>query len=72
MNPMAMVLAVQMMLEWLGRRRRERALSEAAAAVEDAVIAVLKAGKVLTYDLGGTAKCSQVGTAIASRVKAAK
>ena len=32
----------------------------------------LKAGKVLTYDLGGSAKCSQVGSAIASRVKAGK
>ena len=68
-NPMAMALAVQMMLEWLGRRRRERALLDAAASVEKAVVEVLKAGKVLTYDLGGTAKCSEVGTAIASRVK---
>jgi len=71
-NPMAMTLAVQMMLDWLGRRRKERALTEAAAAVEGAVVSVLKAGKVLTYDLGGTAKCSEVGTAIAARVKAAK
>ena len=71
-NPMAMVLAVQMMLDWLGRRRKERALMDAAAAVEDAVVGVLKAGKVLTYDLGGTATCSAVGTAIASRLKSAK
>jgi isocitrate/isopropylmalate dehydrogenase len=67
-NPIAMVLAVQMMLDWLGRRRKDAALREAAAAVENAVVDVLKAGKVLTYDLGGTAKCSAVGTAIASRI----
>jgi 3-isopropylmalate dehydrogenase len=67
-NPIAMVLAVQMMLDWLAGRRRDRALREAAVAVEDAVVDVLKAGKVLTYDLGGKAKCSAVGTAIASRV----
>ncbi len=71
-NPMAMILAVQMMLDWLGSRRRERALTEAAAAVEDAVVSVLKAGKVLTYDLGGTAKCSEVGTAIARGVGGSK
>ncbi len=71
-NPMAMVLAVQMMLDWLGRRRRDKTLGEASAAVEKAVVDVLKAGKILTYDLGGTAKCSEVGSAIASRVGARK
>ncbi|HLE46518.1 MAG TPA: isocitrate/isopropylmalate family dehydrogenase [Thermoplasmata archaeon] len=71
-NPMAMVLAVQMMLDWLGKRRREKPLRDAAVAVEKAVVDVLKAGKVLTYDLGGSAKCSQVGTAIAARVAARK
>jgi len=71
-NPMAMVLAVQMMLDWLGKRRRDKPLREAGAAVEKAVVDVLKAGKVLTYDLGGSAKCSQVGTAIAARVAARK
>ena len=67
-NPVAMVLAVHMMLDWLGRRRPDRALAEASRAVESAVATVLKQGKVLTYDLGGTAKCSQVGTAMAQAV----
>jgi len=71
-NPMAMILAVQMMLDWLGRRRNDKALLEASVSVEKAVVDVLKAGKVLTYDLGGTAKCSEVGTAIAARLKAKK
>ncbi len=64
-NPTAMVLATQMMLEWLGRRKRDRAMLEAAAVVEKAVEAVLREGHTLTYDLGGDAKCSEMGTAIA-------
>ncbi len=64
-NPVAMILATQMMLEWLGRRKRDKALQESAAVVERAVEAVLKEGKTLTYDLGGPAKCSEMGTAIA-------
>ncbi len=67
-NPIAMILAVQMMLDWLGRRKGDKAMREAAAAVERAVVTVLKAGKTLTYDLGGTAKCSEVGTAVASAI----
>ncbi len=67
-NPTAMILAEQMMLEWLGRKRGNKTLLEAAEAVEKAVEAVLAEGKVLTYDLGGKAKCSEAGTAIANAV----
>ena len=65
-NPTAMILATQMMLEWLGRRKKDRALQESAAVVEAAVEAVLREGKTLTYDLGGSAKCSEMGSAIAA------
>jgi 3-isopropylmalate dehydrogenase len=64
-NPTAMILAAQMMLEWLGRRKKDHALQESAVVVEKAVEAVLRDGKTLTYDLGGAAKCSEVGSAIA-------
>ncbi|HYS99885.1 MAG TPA: isocitrate/isopropylmalate dehydrogenase family protein [Thermoplasmata archaeon] len=67
-NPIAMILAVHMMLDWLGRRKKDKAMREASVAVEKAVEAVLKEGKTLTYDLGGSAKCSAVGTAIATAV----
>jgi 3-isopropylmalate dehydrogenase len=67
-NPIAMILATQMMLEWLGRRKGDASLREAAAAVERSVEDVLKAGKALTYDLGGSAKCSEVGSAVAAAV----
>ncbi len=65
-NPTAMVLAAQMMLEWLGRRKKNPALQEAAIVVEKAVESVLRDGKTLTYDLGGSAKCSEVGSALAA------
>lgn len=67
-NPIAMVLATQMMLDWLGRRKGDGALQAAAAAIEASIARHLAEGKALTYDLGGTAKCSQVGTAIADRI----
>jgi len=68
-NPMAMILAVQMMLDWLGEKKREEKLRRASKAVESAVVDVLKEGKALTYDLGGTARCSEVGDAVVSKLK---
>jgi len=67
-NPIAIVLATQMMLDWLGRRKGDKSLREAAVAVESAVESVLKEGKHVTYDVGGSAKCSEAGTAIAKAV----
>ncbi len=67
-NPIAIVLAAQMMLDWLGRKHRDKALLESSDVVEAAVESVLQDGKVLTYDLGGTAKCSDAGSAIAAAV----
>jgi 3-isopropylmalate dehydrogenase len=72
-NPIAMILATQMMLDWLGGRKKDKGLREAAKSIESAVERHLAEGKRLTYDLGGTAKCSEIGTAIAARVsKSAK
>ena len=67
-NPFAMVLATAMMLRWLGERRSERKAVEAGDLMEGAVRSVLKEGKTLTYDLGGTAKCSEVGRMLVSRI----
>ncbi|MDX1535067.1 MAG: isocitrate/isopropylmalate family dehydrogenase, partial [Thermoplasmata archaeon] len=67
-NPIAAVLAMQMMLAWLGERKGHAALGEAAVTVEAAVKAVLAEGKFLTQDLGGKAKASQTGDALAKRV----
>ncbi|MFQ5986417.1 MAG: isocitrate/isopropylmalate dehydrogenase family protein [Thermoplasmata archaeon] len=69
-NPNAAVLAVQMMLQWLGEKKGDATLQEAAGTVEAAVEAVLKEGKYLTRDLGGKAKGSQVGDALVKQVTA--
>ncbi len=61
-NPIATILAGQLMLEQLGEQK-------AADLVEKAVIEVLKEGKVRTYDLGGSSKTSEVGDAVAGKVK---
>jgi 3-isopropylmalate dehydrogenase len=68
-NPMAAIGATKMMLDWVGRRNNDQNLIVAAGKVEEAVVAVLEEGKTLTYDLGGNAKCSEVGTAIAEKIK---
>jgi 3-isopropylmalate dehydrogenase len=67
-NPIAAVLSAGMMLDWLGRRHDAPALTEAAAAVERAVVRVLEAGKLLPVDQGGSATTTQVGDAIAAAV----
>ena len=38
--------------------------------MEDAVSTVLSAGETVSYDLGGSAKCSQVGEALREAVAA--
>jgi 3-isopropylmalate dehydrogenase len=66
-NPLAAILAMQMMLGWLGTKCNDERLSRAANLVEQAVMEVLREGKTLTYDLVGpekAAKCSQVGAAV--------
>ena len=60
-NPIAMILSARMMLEWLGE-------GEAAAAVEEAVVDVLREGKTLTPDLGGSANTDEVTTAIRKKL----
>ena len=56
-NPMAAILASKMMLEYLGENRW-------AERIENAIVTVLKEGKVLTPDLGGSSSTTQVTDAI--------
>ncbi len=60
-NPIATILAAKMMLEWLGE-------NDAAARVEGAVAAVIKEGKVRTYDMGGKSSTLDMAKAIAEKV----
>lgn len=61
-NPTATILSVKMMLDWMGR-------TDAGGLLQKAVESVLSEGKVLTYDLGGTAKCSEMGLEISKKVR---
>lgn len=69
-NPIATVFAAQMMLDWLAGRHDDRKLAAASASIERAVAAVVAEGKTLTYDLGGSAKTSEVGDALARTLRA--
>ncbi|MDF1592518.1 MAG: isocitrate/isopropylmalate dehydrogenase family protein [Desulfobacterales bacterium] len=56
-NPTAMILSAAMMVRFLGEKDK-------AIQIEKSVAAVLKAGKAVTYDLGGTAGTTQMTDAI--------
>ncbi len=60
-NPTAMIMAAVLMLDYLGEK-------EAARRVENALAAVIKEGKMVTADLGGTAKTFEMAEALAERV----
>jgi len=62
-NPIATILAAQMMLDYLGEK-------EASAKIENAVLKVLSEGKVRTKDLGGSSTTSEMSEALASKVRA--
>lgn len=71
-NPLAAILSVQMMLDWLGARNEDDRLNRAAFAVETAVAELLAEGKTLTYDLIGEEKasrCSEVGAAVEEKLR---
>ena len=60
-NPIGTILAGKLMLENLGEEA-------AAALVEQATEDVLGAGRIRTYDMGGTSSCSDMGDAISERL----
>jgi isocitrate/isopropylmalate dehydrogenase len=64
-NPIAAIRAAGMMFDYLGE-------TGTAAAVEQAIIDVLVEGKVRTYDLGGTSSTTDVGEAVAARIRQAQ
>ncbi|HMD53285.1 MAG TPA: 3-isopropylmalate dehydrogenase [Phycisphaerae bacterium] len=57
-NPMGTILTGSMMLNYTFGLHKE------AAVIEKAAFGVLNAGKVLTGDLGGTSRCSEVADAV--------
>ncbi|MEW6557594.1 MAG: isocitrate/isopropylmalate dehydrogenase family protein [Elusimicrobiota bacterium] len=64
-NPTAMILSAVLMLEYLGEK-------ETAKKLENAVANVIAEKKVVTYDLGGSAKTSEMADEIIKAIKNAK
>lgn len=60
-NPIATLLTVKMMLDWLGE-------TEKGALVERAVASVIAEGKTRTYDMGGTNSTLQMAEAVATHI----
>ncbi len=60
-NPIATIMAARMMLDWLGE-------TEAGNKLEQAVAAVVREGKVRTYDMGGTAKTLEMAEEIGRKL----
>jgi len=60
-NPIATILTAKLMLDWLGE-------TDSANRIENAVAAVVKEGKVKTYDMGGTNTSLEVAQAVADKV----
>ncbi len=58
-NPIATILSVKMMLDWLGE-------PEMAQRVELAVASVIRTGTVRTYDMGGKASTLEMAAAVAA------
>jgi isocitrate/isopropylmalate dehydrogenase len=61
-NPTAMLLAVKLMLDWLGE-------TGTAQELEQAIADVIAEGKVRTYDLGGSNTTLEVAEAVAARLQ---
>jgi 3-isopropylmalate dehydrogenase len=60
-NPIAMLQSSRLMLEWLGE-------TEMAARLETGIAAVLKEGRVRTYDLGGEASTMDMARAVMEKM----
>ena len=60
-NPMAMLLTCKLMFDWLGEKDK-------ATNLEGAIAAVIKEGKVRTYDMGGTNTSLEIAQAVAAKV----
>jgi 3-isopropylmalate dehydrogenase len=67
-NPIGMILSVKMMLDWLGDRKGDPELYRAGKNIDEALIKVIQTGKTLPSDIGGTAKCSEVGNAVCEQL----
>lgn len=64
-NPLSMILAAKMMLDWLGEKHSDGKCIKAATAIEDAVVRTLRSGNSVP-DLGGNKTTVGMAEAIAA------
>ena len=67
-NPAAQILSAAMMLTWLGERHTDPEATAAARTIDAAAARVLESPAAHTADLGGNARSSAVGDAVASEI----
>ena len=60
-NPMAMLLTVKLMLDWLGEL-------EMAAKLESAIAQVIREGEVKTYDMGGSSSTLEMAEEVSRKL----
>ncbi|MCK4631804.1 MAG: isocitrate/isopropylmalate dehydrogenase family protein, partial [candidate division Zixibacteria bacterium] len=60
-NPMAMLITVKLMFDWLKE-------TDKAASLENAIAEVIKEGKVRTYDMGGSNTSLEIAEAVAAKL----
>jgi isocitrate/isopropylmalate dehydrogenase len=60
-NPMAMLLTVVLMMEWLGEKDK-------AVRLEAAIAEVINEGKIRTYDMGGKSSTLDIAKAVAEKL----
>lgn len=63
-NPIASILSAGMLLEWLGDKKGDDAMTNAGLRIHAAVAACLSEGQSLTPDLGGTATTQECTAAV--------
>lgn len=67
-NPTATILSAALMLDWLGERHENDALTQAARRIERAVDEVFRSGRVLPFELGGSDGTASIAAAVASNL----
>jgi 3-isopropylmalate dehydrogenase len=68
-NPIAQILSVRMMLEWLAETKGDPQCAQAAQAIERSVEQTLADRTYHTADLGGTARTAAVGDAVVTAIR---
>lgn len=67
-NPTAMLVSTAMMLEWLGARHQDQALTDAGIALDSAVYSAYEDAQILPMEFGGSSDMNAVTQAVLGRL----